>query len=235
MDAFVDLHIHTALSPCGDEDMTPNNIVNMAKLKGLDAIAITDHNSCENAAACIEAGIRNGLLVIPGMELQTREDIHVVCLFPYLEKALSFQKLVYSRMPGIKNRCDIFGKQVLYDSDDNICGYHEELLLSSAAISYDDAYKAVEELGGVFIPAHVDRDSYSIISSLGFMPQYIPTKTVEYGSWNKLLKMIEKGIIENTYQFIHSSDAHYLWDILEKDTKIVCNSLSALSILDSLM
>lgn len=234
MEAFVDLHIHTGLSPCGDKDMTPNNIVNMALIKGLDAIAITDHNSCGNVASCMEVGKRRGLLVIPGMELQTREDIHAICLFPFLENAMLFQENVYSSLPGMKNRSDIFGEQILYDSEDNISGYHQEMLLNSSAISYDDAYKAVDELGGVFIPAHVDRNSYSVISSLGFMPEYLPTKTVEYSSWDATVKLIEKGLINTGHQFIHSSDAHYLWDILEKVTYITCSTLSALSIVSSL-
>ncbi len=234
MNAFVDLHIHTGLSPCGDKDMTPNNIVNMAVIKGLDAIAITDHNSCENAASCMEVGRRNGLIVIPGMELQTREDIHVVCLFSSLENAMLFQELIYSRLPSIKNRSDIFGEQLLYDPEDNICGHHDELLLSSAGISYDDAYKAVEELNGVFIPAHVDRASFSVITSLGFMPEYIPTRTIEYKSWPQTLKLIEKGLISRNHLFLHSSDAHYLWDILERKSHIICNDLSSASILSSL-
>jgi PHP family Zn ribbon phosphoesterase len=234
MEAFVDLHIHTGLSPCGDKDMTPNNIVNMALIKGLDAIAITDHNSCGNVASCMEVGKRRGLLVIPGMELQTREDIHVICLFPFIENAMLFQEKVYSSLPGMKNRSDIFGEQILYDSEDNISGYHQEMLLNSSAISYDDAYKAVDELGGVFIPAHVDRNSYSVISSLGFMPEYLPTRTVEYSSWDTTVKLIEKGFINTGHQFIHSSDAHYLWGILEKVTYITCSTLSALSIVSSL-
>lgn len=234
MDVFVDLHIHTGLSPCGDKDMTPNNIVNMAIIKGLDAIAITDHNSCENVASCIEVGKKKGLLVIPGMELQTREDIHVICLFPYLESALDFQKKVYSSLPDIKNRSDIFGEQILYDSEDNIVGYHQELLLSSSSMSYDDAYKAVNGLGGAFIPAHVDRRSYSIISSLGFMPEYPPVRTVEYSSWDEALKLMEKGLISKDHLYIHSSDAHYLWKILEKTTCISCDTISDLSIVNRL-
>lgn len=104
MRIYIDLHIHTALSPCGDEDMTPNNIVNMAKLKGIDAIAITDHNSCENAKACMQAGSKAGVLVIPGMEIQTREDVHALCLFKDIESALNFQEKVYSSLPKIKIR-----------------------------------------------------------------------------------------------------------------------------------
>lgn len=234
MNAFVDLHIHTGLSPCGDKDMTPNNIVNMAIIKGLDAIAITDHNSCGNVASCMEVGEKNGLIVIPGMELQTREDIHVICLFPFIENALAFQEEIYASLPGIKNRSDIFGEQILYDSEDNIIGYHQELLLSSSSISYDDAYKVVNELDGVFIPAHIDRSSYSVVSSLGFLPEYLPVSTVEYNSWNATLKLMEQGLINKDHQYIHSSDAHYLWDILEKTTNIDCDTMSSLSIVNRL-
>lgn len=107
MKAYVDLHIHTALSPCGDEDMTPNNIVNMAKIKELDAIAITDHNSLENAAACMEVGKKYNLLVIPGMEVQTKEDVHVVCLFTNLDSALEFQKKIFASLPDMENNEEI--------------------------------------------------------------------------------------------------------------------------------
>ena len=182
MDIYADLHIHTALSPCGDNNMTPNNIVNMAKLKGLGVIAITDHNSCENVKSCISAASETNLIVIPGMELQTREDIHVVCLFNSIDKAYTFQDYVNKHLPNIKNRPDIFGEQIVFDKNDNIIGYNEKMLLTSTDISFDEAFEAVKNLNGVFIPAHVDRQSFSILYSLGFIPDYLPIKLLEYYS-----------------------------------------------------
>lgn len=218
MNIYVDLHIHTALSPCGDEDMTPNNIINMAKLKGLDAIAITDHNSSENTAVCMEAGRAAGIVVIPGMELQTREDVHVITLFPSLENCMKFQEYVYSRLPDMKNREDIFGEQIVFDAEDKVIRHNDRLLLTSADISLDEAFYKVKELQGAFIPAHIDRDAFSIIYNLGFIPENIPISTLEYHSKQKLEKLIEKKIVKSYYNFIMSSDAHYLHDILEKET-----------------
>lgn len=220
MEIYADLHIHTALSPCGDRDMTPNNIVNMSRLKGLDIIAITDHNSCENAEACIGAAAGTGLTVIPGMELQTKEDIHVVCLFNSMEKAYAFQEYAYKHLPDIKNRSDIFGEQLLFDKDDNIIGNNDKMLLSSTNVSFDEAFDAVKELDGLFIPAHVDRDSYSVLTSLGFVPDYLDIKLLEYYSEDNKKLFIKMGMLLDRYKYIKSSDAHYLHQILERDGAI---------------
>lgn len=234
MRIYIDLHIHTALSPCGDEDMTPNNIVNMAKLKGLDAIAITDHNSCENAKACMELGQKLGLIVIPGMEIQTREDVHALCLFKDIESAMAFQEKVYNSLPPIKNKSDIFGKQIIYDSNDDIIGINERMLLISADISFDEACYLTKELNGAFIPAHIDRHSNSVILNLGFIPENLPIKTIEYYKSEGLMKLKEANLIKPTYRFIKSSDAHYLWDILEKESYIDVDEFTISNIIDIL-
>lgn len=220
MEIYADLHIHTALSPCGDDAMTPNNIVNMARLKGLGAVAITDHNSSENVEACMDAAMETGLVVIPGMELQTKEDIHVVCLFNSLEKAYTFQEYVYRHLPNIKNRADIFGEQIIFDKYDNILGVNERMLLSSTEISFDKAFEEVRKLDGLFIPAHVDRDSFSVLCSLGFIPDYLDIKLLEYHSEESIKLLRDKGMISDKYKYIKSSDAHYLHQILEKDEAI---------------
>lgn len=234
MRIYTDLHIHTALSPCADNDMTPNNIVNMAKLKGLDVVAITDHNSCENVPACIEVAKKVGILVVPGMEIQTREDVHAICLFKDIDSALAFQEYVYKHLPPLKNKEDIFGEQLVFDSEDNIIGHNDIMLLTSAEISFDDACFKVKELEGAFVPAHVDRDSYSAITNLGFVPDYLPVKTIEYNSYDNIIRMKETGILKNSYRFIKSSDAHYLWDILERENYIDVMDLSLNSIIDIL-
>lgn len=234
MKIYVDFHIHSALSPCGDNDMTPNNIVNMAKIKGLDAIAITDHNSCENVAACVEVGIRNNLIVIPGMELQTKEDVHSICLFKSVEDAMEFQNFVYRNLTYKINKDDVFGHQLVCDINDEIVGINERMLLISSEISFDDAFYNVKDLGGVFIPAHVDRDSYSVITSLGFIPDYLGIKCLEYYSEQKLTNLISAGIIKGNYKFIQSSDAHYLQDILERDFLIEVTEYSIEGILNYL-
>lgn len=234
MKLYCDLHIHSALSPCGDDDMTPQNIVNMAKLKGLDVIAVTDHNSCENTTACIEAGKRIGLMVIPGMEIQTREDIHALCLFSSVDKALLFQDYVYKNMPEIKNKEELFGRQLILNSKDEYMGICERMLLTSTLISFDDAYYAVCSMGGTFIPAHIDRDGFSVITSLGFMPPNLNIKTVEYHTMEGLYRLIKMKLINESYRFIKSSDAHYLGDISEREMYINVENFSPESIIKKL-
>lgn len=234
MKVYTDFHIHTALSPCGDDDMTPSNIVNMAKIKGLDAIAITDHNSCENVSACIEAGKEIDLIVIPGMELQTREDVHVVCLFGALEEAMKFQEFVYEKLPPLKNNVNLFGDQLILDKEDNVVGHNERLLLTAADLTLNDALEKVNELNGAFILAHIDRDSFGIIYTLGFIPNDLTVATLEYSSKESLKKLIDSGLVEPRFNFIHSSDAHYLENILERENFLEIDELKVCNIINKL-
>lgn len=167
MKVYYDLHLHSCLSPCGDNDMTPYNLVNMAALQGMQIIALTDHNSCLNCPAAIEAGARAGVLVIPGMELCTAEEAHIICLFPKLEQALSFSEYIKKHVPPVKNRPDIFGEQRVMDAEDGILGLEETLLTTASEIRVDRVAALVRSYGGVCFPAHLDRPSYSVISSLG--------------------------------------------------------------------
>lgn len=226
-----DFHIHSALSPCGDEDMTPNNIINMAIIKGLDAIAITDHNSAENAAVLMEVGKTLGLVVIPGMELQTKEEVHVICLFPTIEAVLAFQQIVYSKLPSLTNNERVFGEQLIFDSGDNIISHNMRLLLTSVDMSLEESKNCVAQLGGVFIPAHIDKGANGIISVLGFIPDNIGIKTLEYRSLEKVNNFIKCGILKGDYKYIKSSDAHYLQDIQEEENLLECESNEIASIL----
>lgn len=226
MKIYYDFHIHSALSPCSDDDMTPNNIVNMSKIKELDVIAITDHNSCKNIEACMKVGNEIGLLVIPGMELQTKEEVHSVCLFKDLEKALDFQEIVYKKLPNLKNKPSLFGNQIIYNENDEEIGKEEIMLLSSCDITLDEAYKKVKELGGVVIPSHVDKDAYSIISNLGFIPDYLDIKAVEYINYDKINKYIKLGMIKPDLKLIKSSDAHNLAAISERENYLEVDELN---------
>lgn len=212
-----DFHIHTALSPCGDEDMTPNNILNMSLLNGLDAIAITDHNTCGNVKAVLGAlkNMGSHLIVIPGMEVETSEEIHVVCLFESLEKILEFEEDIIKALPAVKNRPEIFGKQIYYNELDEIEGYEEKLLLTATSININELFDMVGRLGGIAIPAHIDRSSYSILSSLGFIPEELNIKIVEYSKKISPPEYIKSNEFLERYGYIQSSDAHYLEDISE--------------------
>ncbi len=171
MSCFYDLHIHTALSPCGDDDMTPNNIVNMALLCELDVIAVTDHNSTANCEAVVNAAQGTGLTVLCGMELCTSEEIHVVCLLPDVDAARYFGNYVKSRSLPVKNRSDIYGRQLLMDAQDNIVGEEQTLLLTAADISVTNLHHILYHYGGVAVPAHIERESYGMLSVLGTVPQ----------------------------------------------------------------
>ena len=230
----VDLHVHTALSPCADDDMTPNNIVNMALLKGLDLIAITDHNSCANVAAVIEAGRNKGLMVIPGIEVQSKEEVHLICLFKKLEKALEFGGLIYSSLSNIPNNEDLFGKQLMMDAADNIIGKLEKLLLSSSTNSINEIFELVSKHGGICIPAHVDRLSYSIISNLGFIPPNLKVDAVEISKNSTLESALEKMPFIKCYNHIISSDAHYLWDINEREYFVEMEYISVSQLFEAL-
>ena len=151
-----DLHIHSCLSPCGDNEMTPNNIAGMGMLGGYRVLALTDHNTCKNCEAFFEACERYGIIPVAGLELTTSEDIHVVCLFEKLEDALGFDLMVSSQRTLIKNKPNIFGTQPIMDSEDNILSYEEYLLSNATRISIEDVPELVSKYNGVAYPAHID-------------------------------------------------------------------------------
>ena len=207
---YYDLHLHSCLSPCGDMDMTPNNIVNMAKLLGLDVIALTDHNTSLNCESAIKVGEEVGVLVIPGMELTTSEDIHAVCLFPTLEKALAFSQYVDENRIHVKNKAEIYGRQVRMNENDEEIGEIEDLLLPGSFIGMYDAYRKAKEFGGICYPAHIDRDSLSILAVLGEIDPACGFFSVELADISKLDELRKQHPILDTMNIITCSDAHYL-------------------------
>lgn len=212
MRLYYDLHIHSALSPCGDEDMTPNNIVNMSVLKGLDLIAVTDHNSCRNAKAVMKAA-DGKIIVIPGLEITTSEEVHVLCYFPNIEAAEDMSELVRSRMQGIRNKPEIFGRQLVMNEMDEVVDEEEYLLVNAVNL---DIYETAEEThrrGGVFVPAHIDRSSYSVLANLGFLPPDLLVDALEITESN--VERLANSFKSNAV--LTSSDAHYLENIAEKN------------------
>jgi len=222
----VDLHIHSVLSPCADSDMTPNNIVNMALLKGLDAIAITDHNSCDNVGAAMKvAGDR--LIIVPGMEVQTREEVHLLCYFSNMDKLLAFDELIRRSFPGIPNNPELFGKQQIMNELDEIIGERSEMLISSIDMSIDEVVEEVRRNSGIVVPAHVNRSSYSIISQLGFIPPELGFRMLEI-SQNSIDYLAPEYL---KMPYFYSSDAHSLGQILERECFITVDNLSTTGIL----
>lgn len=201
-----DLHIHSGLSPCADNDMSPINILAMASVKGLNMIAVADHNGIGNVAAAIEIGKLLKIEVVPAMELQTSEDIHILCLFgdyTGLERfygGLKFQK--------IKNNEQIFGEQIIYDEDGNAKAYEEYLLLTSGDISSHKVNEMAKTYGGVAVPAHIDRDANGMLNILGAVDEQFETVELSKDADTELIKEYEKR-----GNVIFDSDAHSLADI----------------------
>lgn len=228
MKVFYDFHIHTCLSPCGDDDMTPNNIVNMALIKGLDAIAITDHNHAGNVGACMEAAKGTNLTVIGGMEVETSEEIHMVVLFEDMAKLLMLEKIVQDSLPPISNKPEIFGEQYIMNCEDSVISTEKRFLITACGIDVFTLYKLVTDLGGVIFPAHIDKTSYSIISNLGAIPEELKFSAVE-------VKKDAAGLaLSKDYTLLHNSDAHYLWDISEKEHYIETDEVNIAKILSKL-
>lgn len=217
MRVYCDLHLHSCLSPCGDEDMTPWNLVNMAKILGLDLIALTDHNSCGNCRSAMKVGKLAGITVVPGMELCTAEEIHCVCLFDDIDRAEAFSSYVRTTLPPVKNREEIFGRQLYMDEGDTVLESEEILLTTASSISIDTLPTLVKEYGGVCFPAHIDRESYSVLSSLGDFPPELEVTAFE------LTPVAPEEDYRKNYpalegkRLLRSSDAHYLENMREKE------------------
>lgn len=231
MEITYDLHIHTALSPCCEEEMTPNNIVNMALISELNVIAVTDHNSCENLEAVLEVAKDTDLLVIPGIEVETKEEIHVVCLFPDLDRAYNVQEVVYNRLPDRKNRVSIFGEQILFDSEDERIGTVDRLLSFAADITLDELFQLCEKNDGLCIPAHIDRPSYSIISNLGMIPEHMSFPTLEISRHSNLTDYTSRY---KSYRVLQNSDSHELGFIGVSGGRLDVKALTVLAVLEEL-
>ncbi len=205
-----DFHIHSCLSPCGDNDMTPNNIVGMAAISGLEIIAITDHNTCRNAPAVLKAAEEAGITAIPGMELCTSEEAHIVCLFETLEGAMEFDRYIYDNMPHIKNKPEIFGEQRILDENDGLIGTLDDLLLVASYIGADEVKALCEKYGGTAFPAHVDRDSYSLTAALGSIPPEGGYTFAEVTREADLAEVAGMYPELRSMGIVRDSDSHYL-------------------------
>ena len=214
---YYDLHLHSCLSPCGDDDSTPNNIAGMAKLCGLDIAALTDHNSCKNCPAFFTAAERYGIIPIAGAELTTSEDIHVVCLFETLEAAMDFDSDLQSHRMLIPNRTDIFGNQLILNGEDEPIGTEDYYLPNGTDISLEDVPKFVERYGGIVYPAHIDRQANGIISVLGTFPSTPHFGCFELSDKSRIEEYKELYPILKDKTIIVSSDAHRLTDMRDKE------------------
>lgn len=207
-----DLHIHTCLSPCAELDMYPTAIVKRAEAEGLDMIAICDHNASENVHYVRKAARGTGLIVLPGMEVTSREEVHVIALFDDPSVLECLQEMVYNHLPG-KNNEDAFGMQVIVNDEDEVEGFNERLLIGATELALSDVTDTIHRLGGLAIASHIDRESFSVLSQLGFID--------EDASFDALEVTRSLGVREGrrrypelaSFPFVTASDAHIIDDI----------------------
>lgn len=210
MKFYYDFHLHSCLSPCAENDMTPYNLVNMAALLGFDVIALTDHNSSKACRNAIKIGETAGVLVLPGMELCTAEEVHNICLFSNIDAAEAFSDYIRTTIPPVKNRPEIFGEQILTDTEDHIIGQEELLLLTASSVTETELPSLIASYDGVVFPAHIDRDSHSVISNLGWIDSSMGFSVAEIYDASKTESLQAKYPDLQKMKILHSSDAHSL-------------------------
>lgn len=228
MKCYYDFHIHSCLSPCADMDMTPHSIAGMSYINGLNAIAVADHNTARNIRAVTNAAKEFGITVVPAIEAESAESIHLLCLFPTIEAAEDMGTLLEESLPPIKNRPDIFGEQVVMNARDEKTGEVDVLLINSTTLGIETIKEETEKRGGVCIAAHIDREKNGIVAILGSVPKELSFSTLEL---SKSGAQYEK---DGNYKYISDSDAHYLTDIAEKSSFLELEEITTLEILKKL-
>jgi PHP family Zn ribbon phosphoesterase len=204
----IDLHIHTVLSPCGSLEMSPEKIVNEAIKKKLDAISITDHNTMRQCNEVVKVGKEKGLIVICGVEIATREEAHCLAFFENNDEQAAFQQYLDEKLPNLSYDPEKFGYQVWVNRNEEIMGEELRYLLSGLNADIDEVAFKVKELNGLFIPAHIDRARFSIISQLGFLNDDLPVDAIEISKHVDWKLLISKHPYLKNYTIISSSDAH---------------------------
>ena len=217
---FYDLHIHSCLSPCGNAEMTLNNIVNMAKLKQLSLIALTDHNTTLNLAAFGQVAQKANLQFVYGIELQTQEEVHVLAYFKDLAKVKALQSWIDKNLIRVKNEANYFGKQAIVNCYDEIVAYYPDLLLMSVGVEISEVIRVIHQYQGRVVLAHIFKESNGIISQLGFIPSDLDFDGLEVKSKKEINQiLVSHPWLQGTIFFINS-DAHQLIDISEAEHEI---------------
>ena len=205
-----DLHIHTCLSPCTNFEMAPSRIIEKSRENKLDIIAICDHNSSENVEAVMKAACGQDIHVIPGMEVTSREEVHVLALFENKDNAMKFQEIVYENLPG-ENKEDLYGIQVVVNEKSEVLGFNKKLLIGATTLAVEDIVKYIHAFNGLAIASHVDREAFSIIGQLGFIPPGLKLDALEISPKIDYYEALEK--FNSNFPIVCSSDAHYLNEI----------------------
>ena len=210
---LADLHIHTVLSGCAEVEMIPPLILRQAKRLGLSLIAVTDHNACHNAQAVIQASAGSGIHVLPGMELQSKEEVHLLCLFDTVRQCREWQDEVFRRLPPLTNKEEAYGSQFVVDSTGEWVRTEERFLAGAVDIGMEEAVAEVHSLGGMVIPAHVDRPSFSLLSNLGRIPDSLKVRALEVTPLFVPEIGLEKWPQLKAWCLIVNGDAHRLREI----------------------
>ena len=217
-----DLHIHTCLSPCADLTMSPKRVVEKAVKKNLDMIAICDHNSAENVRAATAAASKKKITVLPGMEITTVEEVHIIALFDEVDPVLKLQETVYEHLAPGENIEDVFGEQIIANEFDEVEGYNNRLLMGATSLTLKELVTEIHRLGGLVIAAHIDREACnSIIGQLGFIPEDLELDALEISSYTSRSQAIARYPGIEKFPLISSSDAHFLQDIGKATTSFL--------------
>jgi len=221
---LADLHIHTVLSPCGDFEMTPRNIVDAALSKGLNMIAITDHNSTRMCRIISEYAAAKDLAVIAGAEVNTSEEVHCLALFGTWEQVEIFQLFLDEHLLDIQNKPSIFGDQVVVDSDENILYTEKRSLITGLKVSIDEVESFVHRLDGLFIPAHIYRRQNGIIHQLGILPESLNYDALELTPGSYYDENLKNIKMTGKRSWIFDSDAHFIDQIGKFSTRLMMKS-----------
>lgn len=207
-----DFHVHTVLSPCGDVEMTPLFIVERAKSAGLSIVGITDHNSTLNANVIKEIGDREGIFILTGAEVTTSEEIHVLVFVDGKDKLRILQEFLETNIIKIKNNPDLFGYQLVVDEYENVTEEIEYLLINALDKTLDEVEMFVHSLGGIVIPAHINKSANSLLSQLGFIPRINNFDALEVLLRDGRVFFAGNEVDTGVKKLITSSDAHYIED-----------------------
>ncbi|MDZ7671374.1 MAG: PHP domain-containing protein [Halanaerobiales bacterium] len=206
---LMDLHIHSVLSPCADITMTPGNIVETAAKKGINIISITDHNTNKNIASALEIAKEKDIYLIPGIEVQSKEEIHLLSYFASLDDLNKYSNIIYNNLPNIKNDEEKFGYQIVVDKNDTFIKKEEKLLLNSTDLSINRLVDLTHKNNGICVPSHVDR-SFGLIKNLGFIPEDLDISFIEMSSNKSITHYYKTFPYLKKYSFLKNSDSHYL-------------------------